>query len=60
MHFKVYRSFWRREWRWKLIAANGETLAVSSEGYRNKGDCRNAIEAIQREASKAVIREADA
>ena len=38
MYFFVYRDL-RREWRWRLVAGNGRTLADSGEGYVNKSDC---------------------
>ena len=28
-----------RQWRWKLIASNGKTLAASSESFWNRKDC---------------------
>lgn len=34
-----------REWRWRLLAANGRSVAVSGEGYQNRGDC---VEIAQR------------
>ena len=34
----VYRDK-AKEWRWKAQAANGRIIAVSSEGYRRRGDC---------------------
>lgn len=40
MTFQYYKS--GREWRWRLVAANGETIA-SGESYKNKGDCWKAI-----------------
>jgi uncharacterized protein YegP (UPF0339 family) len=30
-------------WRWTFRAANGEAIAVSSEGYARKEDCRHGI-----------------
>jgi len=27
------------EWRWRRVAGNHEIIAVSGEGYENKGDC---------------------
>jgi len=29
------------EWRWKRLAANGEIVADSGEGYVNKQDCED-------------------
>lgn len=31
------------EWRWYLEAANGDTIADSGEGYKNKQDCLHGI-----------------
>lgn len=31
------------EWRWTFYAANGEAIAVSSEGYKDKDSCRRSI-----------------
>lgn len=27
------------EWRWNRTAPNGEIVAASTEGYKNKADC---------------------
>lgn len=35
------------EWRWRLKAANGQIIAVSGEGYKNKSDCLHAIELVK-------------
>ena len=29
----------KNEWRWRRLAANGEVLADSAEGYVNHSDC---------------------
>lgn len=36
------------EWRWRITAANGNILAVSSEGYHNKADCIAAFDSVAR------------
>lgn len=38
----VYRSRWRREWRWRATASNGRKMVSGGEGYRNRGDCITA------------------
>jgi len=38
------------EWRWRYDASNGETLFVSSEGYKNLKDAERSIELAQRSA----------
>jgi len=35
------------EWRWTFKAANGEPLAVSSEGYKDQSDCLACVRMIQ-------------
>jgi uncharacterized protein len=45
MHFYVYLDT-RGEYRWRLIAGNGRTLADSGEGYVRKADCLHAINLI--------------
>jgi uncharacterized protein YegP (UPF0339 family) len=34
------------EFRWRLIAHNGNILATSSEGYKNRADCESIAESI--------------
>ena len=42
-HAQIYRDA-RREWRWRLVARNGNIVADSAEGYVSK---RNAAMAIR-------------
>ncbi len=35
------------EWRWRIIAENGNILADSGEGYRNRADCEHAYQSTQ-------------
>jgi len=34
------------EWRWRVTARNGRILAVSSEGYVRKIDCKKALTSV--------------
>ncbi|BCH18861.1 YegP family protein [Mesorhizobium sp. L-2-11] len=48
---RPFPSFWlykdaRGEWRWTFHATNREPIAVSSEGYVRKADCRHGIDLI--------------
>ena len=36
------------EFRWRLKAGNGETLATSADGYKAKADAKSAIERIKK------------
>jgi len=35
----IYKTFWRKEWRWRIKAANGKIIGASTEGYKNRVDC---------------------
>lgn len=56
MTFEIYRSgFFRREWRWRMRARNGEIVATG-EGYQSRGGALHCIDLIRNEAAQAVIR----
>ena len=42
------------EFRFKLIAENGQTIAVS-QGYSTKESALNGIESVKQNASKVVV-----
>jgi uncharacterized protein len=42
MKFHIYKDS-AGEWRWRLKAANGRTIADSGEGYSTKSNCRRAV-----------------
>lgn len=46
MKYVVYRDE-TNEWRWRLKASNGDKIAVSGEGYKNKQDCLHAIKLVK-------------
>lgn len=54
MYFRMFRDS-KDEWRWQLRAANNETIAVSSEGYVNRADCRHAIDLVKSSADAPVL-----
>jgi len=45
------------EWRWRYMAKNGEEIAKSSEGYKNKGDCTHGIDLVKGSANDPVVEE---
>ena len=56
MRYEVYRDdSAKREWRWRFIATNGRTIAVSSEGYANKSGCLNGIRLMKESADAPII-----
>lgn len=51
--FELYKDK-KGEYRWKLIAANGQTIAVG-EGYTTKESAKNGIESVKKNAPTAAI-----
>jgi uncharacterized protein YegP (UPF0339 family) len=56
MHFTLYRDR-AGEWRWRLVAANGKTVADSGEGYTTKANAEAGIALVQHGAAGAPVRE---
>lgn len=47
-HFEIYRSgIFRKEWRWRLRAANGQIIATSGEGYVRREDAIRGVTLTQ-------------
>ena len=51
-HYEVYRTFW--QWRWRLVATNGEIIA-SGEGYWNKADYLDTLDDIRKTSLKTPV-----
>jgi uncharacterized protein YegP (UPF0339 family) len=52
--FEVYQDK-AKEYRWRLKASNGQIVAASSDGYKAKSDCQNAIESIKKGVADARV-----
>jgi uncharacterized protein YegP (UPF0339 family) len=48
----------KQQHRWRLKATNGQIIATSGQGYKDKRDCENAIDVIKKGAEKAKVEEA--
>ena len=53
LKFEIYKDV-KGGFRWRLKAANGETVA-NSQSYKAKASCRNTIDAIKRGAATATV-----
>lgn len=53
--FELYRDS-ADEWRWRLVATNGNIVADSSEGYASKQGAKRGIQSVKRIAPEADIR----
>jgi uncharacterized protein YegP (UPF0339 family) len=45
----------KKEFRWRLKAANGQVVATSSQGYKAKVDSDKAIDLIKKGAAAATV-----
>ncbi|ELZ21697.1 DUF1508 domain-containing protein [Haloterrigena salifodinae] len=43
------------EWRWRLVAANGNIIADSGEGYASKQGVKRGIDSVKRSAAGADV-----
>jgi len=54
--FELYKDA-KGEFRWRLVASNGQTIATSGEGYKSKDSAKAGIESIKKNAPIAEIEE---
>lgn len=53
MYYWIYQDA-QSEWRWALYKADNSRIADSSEGYRSKEDCEEAINRIKASGESVV------
>lgn len=61
MRFEIYRSgasLLSQQWRWRLVAGNGEIIADSAEGYVSRFDCEYAIGLVKSSTPTTPVVEA--
>ncbi|SEA19484.1 Uncharacterized conserved protein YegP, UPF0339 family [Haloplanus vescus] len=56
--FEVYEDA-AGEWRWRLVARNGEIVADSGEGYGSRSGAREAAERVRGGAPEADLPDID-
>jgi uncharacterized protein YegP (UPF0339 family) len=54
--FELYKDA-KGEFRWKLVASNGQSVASSGEGYKTKASAMNGIESVKKSAPDAPVEE---
>jgi uncharacterized protein YegP (UPF0339 family) len=52
--FELYKDA-KGEFRWRLIASNGQMIANSGEGYKSKESAKNGIDSVKKNAASAAI-----
>lgn len=53
MFYTIYKDT-SSQWRWRLVASNGRTIADSAEGYYNKADCLAGINLVKASSNAPV------
>jgi len=56
LKFEVYEDK-GKEHRWRAKSPNGQVVASSASGYKEKADCEKAIEIVKKGAAKAAVEE---
>ena len=54
LKFEVYPDK-AGEFRWRLKAANGETLATGGQGYKAKADAKRGVDLVQKSGTNAKL-----
>lgn len=54
--FELYKDA-KGEYRWRLVASNGQTIATAGEGYKAKDSALAGIESVKKNAPTAKIEE---
>jgi uncharacterized protein YegP (UPF0339 family) len=54
MRFELYREA-GGDWRWRLRTRNGNVVADSAEGYRNRDDCERGITIVKASAMSPIV-----
>ncbi|MFW6057141.1 MAG: YegP family protein [Chloroflexota bacterium] len=54
--FELYKDT-KGEFRWRLIASNGQIVATGAEGYSSKASAIGGIESVKKNAPEAPIEE---
>jgi uncharacterized protein len=52
--FELYKDA-KAEYRWRLIASNGQNIATAGEGYKSKESAKEGIESVKKNAAEALI-----
>jgi hypothetical protein len=54
--FELYKDA-KGEFRWRLVASNGQTIATGGEGYKSEESAKAGIESVKKNAPIAKIEE---
>jgi len=55
--FQLWKSNQNQQWYWRMVADNGQVIAVGGEGYVNRSDAVHGLLLVRRHAATAVCHE---
>jgi uncharacterized protein len=56
--FELYKDT-KGEFRWRLVASNGQMIANGGEGYKSKESAKAGIESVKKNAPEAPMVEVE-
>jgi uncharacterized protein YegP (UPF0339 family) len=56
--FEIYKDA-KGEFRWRLVASNGQMIASGGEGYKQKDSAKAGIESVKKYAPTAEVVETE-
>jgi hypothetical protein len=51
--YELYKDA-KDEYRWRLVASNGQTIATGGEGYTTKDKAKAGIESVKKNAGAPI------
>lgn len=57
MKFEIFKSPQNQQWYWRLVAANGRSIAVGGEGYMSRDDAVYGMNLVRANAATAIAYE---
>jgi hypothetical protein len=54
--FELYKDA-KGEFRWRLVASNGQAIASGGEGYKTREGAKAGIESVKKNAPTAPVEE---
>jgi uncharacterized protein len=56
--FELYKDA-KGEFRWRLVASNGQAIASSGEGYKSKDSAKAGIESVKKNSPTSEVVETE-
>ncbi|RYF70294.1 MAG: DUF1508 domain-containing protein [Comamonadaceae bacterium] len=60
MKFELFKSPQNSQWYWRMVATNGQVIAVGGEGYVNRSGAVHGLNLVREHAATATAYEQQA